>query len=87
MRRRIIRSAAFLTDAAAALAEAARDGLLPIFVGGTGLYFKALTRGLSKAPPVPADVRDAVRMRLDGKRTASVTCGVGGARPSRGGAA
>lgn len=28
-----------------------------IFVGGTGLYFDALTRGLSAEPPVPEDVR------------------------------
>ena len=56
--------AAFLADAEAALAEAARENQLPVFVGGTGLYFKALTVGLSKAPPVPADVRDAVRIRL-----------------------
>ena len=57
--------AAFLADAEAALAEAARENQLPVFVGGTGLHFKALTVGLSKAPPVPADVRDAlVRIRL-----------------------
>jgi tRNA dimethylallyltransferase len=51
-------------DAAAALAEAERSGLRPILVGGTGLYFKALTRGLAAVPPVPADVRAAVRTRL-----------------------
>ena len=56
--------AAFLAEAETTLAEAAREKLLPIFVGGTGLYFKALTRGLSKAPSVPEDVRDAVRARL-----------------------
>ena len=37
---------------------------LPIFVGGTGLYFKALTAGLAAVPPVPADIRAAVRGRL-----------------------
>jgi tRNA dimethylallyltransferase len=56
--------AAFLAEAEAALAESAREKLLPVFVGGTGLYFKALTRGLSKAPSVPVDVRDTVRARL-----------------------
>ncbi|MFC7051707.1 tRNA (adenosine(37)-N6)-dimethylallyltransferase MiaA [Hansschlegelia quercus] len=29
----------------------------PIFVGGTGLYFEALTTGLATVPEVPADVR------------------------------
>ena len=32
---------------------------LPIFVGGTGLYFKALTEGLSDMPTVPDEVREA----------------------------
>jgi tRNA dimethylallyltransferase len=51
-------------DAAAALAEAERSGLRPILVGGTGLYFKALTQGLAAVPPVPSDVRAAVRTQL-----------------------
>lgn len=54
----------WLADAEAALAEARARGLLPIVVGGTGLYFKALTRGLAAVPPVPAAVREAVRARL-----------------------
>ncbi len=29
----------------------------PIFVGGTGLYFAALTEGLAEIPPTPPDVR------------------------------
>ncbi|MGI9403929.1 MAG: tRNA (adenosine(37)-N6)-dimethylallyltransferase MiaA [Hyphomicrobium sp.] len=33
------------------------DGVRPIFVGGTGLYFKALLEGLSPIPPTPGDVR------------------------------
>jgi tRNA dimethylallyltransferase len=56
---------AWLTDAAEALAEAQAQGRLPIFVGGTGLYFKALTTGLSTVPPIPAEVRDGVRSRLE----------------------
>src|SRR4030081_2975373 len=38
---------------------------LPIFVGGSGLYFKSLTRGLSAVPPIPPEVRDSVRARLE----------------------
>ena len=34
-----------------------RGPLRPIIVGGTGLYFTALTRGLALIPPVPAEVR------------------------------
>jgi tRNA dimethylallyltransferase len=55
----------FVIDAAAALGEARAQSRVPIFVGGTGLYFKALTRGLSAVPPIPAEVRAAVRARLE----------------------
>src|SRR5262249_48969931 len=54
----------YIADAAAARAEAREQALLPIFVGGTGLYFKALTRGIAAVPPIPDDVRSAVRARL-----------------------
>jgi tRNA dimethylallyltransferase len=40
-----------------------------IFVGGTGLYFRALTEGLSDIPPVPEAVRAAVRSRAEGRAT------------------
>ena len=56
---------AWLADAAAALAEVRAQGRLPMFIGGTGLYFKALTRGLSTVPPIPPEVRDGVRTRLE----------------------
>lgn len=54
----------WLEDAAAALVDARRAGKLPIFVGGTGLYFKALLRGLADMPPVSPEIREAVRARL-----------------------
>ena len=34
---------------------------VPILVGGTGLYFKALTDGLAKIPAIPIKVRKKVR--------------------------
>jgi tRNA dimethylallyltransferase len=48
---------AWLNDVAPILAEARREGRLAIVVGGTGLYFKALTEGLTSVPPIPAEVR------------------------------
>jgi tRNA dimethylallyltransferase len=51
-------------DVADVLDEAARNGRVPIFVGGTGLYFKALTSGLAAVPPIPAEIRESVRGRL-----------------------
>jgi tRNA dimethylallyltransferase len=56
---------AWVTDAAAVLAEARAQNRLPIFVGGSGLYFKALTRGLSAVPPIAPEVREGVRARLE----------------------
>jgi tRNA dimethylallyltransferase len=55
----------WLDDAAAVLAQARDAGRVPIFIGGSGLYFKALTRGLSAVPPIPNEVRDSVRARLE----------------------
>ncbi|MEM8592374.1 MAG: tRNA (adenosine(37)-N6)-dimethylallyltransferase MiaA [Pseudomonadota bacterium] len=36
----------------------------PIIVGGTGLYFRALTEGLADIPPTPPDIRQAADARL-----------------------
>ncbi|WOJ89297.1 tRNA (adenosine(37)-N6)-dimethylallyltransferase MiaA [Methylocapsa polymorpha] len=62
----------WLEDARLALDEARRDGRLPIFVGGTGLYFKALTQGLSAIPPVPIEVRENLRARAESVPVASL---------------
>ena len=55
---------AWVADAAKVLAEARAQDRLPIFAGGSGLYFKALTRGLSAVPPIPPEIREQVRARL-----------------------
>ena len=47
----------YASDAAGALHGASVRGRLAIFVGGTGLYFKALTEGLSPIPEVDPGVR------------------------------
>ncbi len=56
---------AWVEDAGKALVEARAQSRLPIFVGGSGLYFKALISGLSAVPPIPSQVREAVRARLE----------------------
>jgi len=56
---------AWVADATTVLAEVRAHGRLPIFVGGSGLYFKALTRGLSAVPPIPLEIRQSVRARLE----------------------
>lgn len=37
----------------------------PILVGGTGLYFKALTQGLAEIPAIPPAIRNALQARMD----------------------
>ncbi len=56
----------WLDDARLALIDARRMGRLPIFVGGTGMYFKALLQGLSDIPAVPEDVRARIRAESAG---------------------
>ncbi|MCS0503836.1 tRNA (adenosine(37)-N6)-dimethylallyltransferase MiaA [Ancylobacter mangrovi] len=51
----------WLEDARREIAAAWEAGRLPILIGGTGLYFKALTQGLSPMPPVPPEIRARVR--------------------------
>ena len=55
----------WLNDVRAALDQAERQGATPIVVGGTGLYFKALTQGLAAVPAIPPEIREAVRARLE----------------------
>jgi len=64
-------------DASAALAAVERAGRLPVVVGGTGLYFKALTRGLAAVPPIPPQIRAAVRERLERKGIAALYAELG----------
>ncbi len=56
----------WLTDAAAMLEQLRGEGRVPIFTGGTGMYFKGLLRGLSEIPPVPDEVRAKVRAQAEG---------------------
>jgi tRNA dimethylallyltransferase len=57
----IYTAAQFAADAARVIREIQARGRLPILVGGTGLYYRALTRGLF---PGPAG-NEAVRARLE----------------------
>src|ERR1039457_4448424 len=57
-------------DVGTVLAEIERQGRVAILVGGTGLYFKALTSGLAAVPPIPAEIRAQVRGRLQSEGVA-----------------
>lgn len=53
-------AADFRSDALAAMARIGAQGRVPLLVGGTGLYFRALQRGLSTLP----EAAPAIRARL-----------------------
>ena len=55
----------WLAHVTGALDEVWRDGKMPVIVGGTGLYFRALLDGLVQIPEVPDEVRRLWRDRLD----------------------
>ncbi|KQS72680.1 tRNA dimethylallyltransferase [Rhizobium sp. Leaf371] len=54
----------WLRDVTALLEDLRAEGRVPVIVGGTGLYFKALTGGLSDMPAVPDAIRSSLRARL-----------------------
>ena len=59
-------AAQYARDASAAIRDIQARGRLPIVVGGTGFYFRALTRGLFPGPGRDADLRarlDAIAAR------------------------
>ncbi|MEA2872800.1 MAG: tRNA dimethylallyltransferase [Hyphomicrobiales bacterium] len=62
----------WLADVRPVLDEVRAAGRVPILVGGTGLYFKALTQGLSAVPPVPEDIRADVRARMEAEGPAAL---------------
>ncbi|MBI4594068.1 MAG: tRNA (adenosine(37)-N6)-dimethylallyltransferase MiaA, partial [Candidatus Rokubacteria bacterium] len=53
-------AARFCADAQAIVADVRSRGRLPVVVGGTGLYIRALLRGLDPAPPADREFRRQV---------------------------
>ena len=51
----------WLKNAIKKIKEVRRRKKIPIFVGGTGLYFKALTEGLVSIPNIPIKYRNNIR--------------------------
>lgn len=61
---RIYSTGEWLRDISALLADLRGQERFPVIVGGTGLYFKALTGGLSDMPAIPEGIREGLRSRL-----------------------
>ena len=62
----------WLKDMAALLIQLKQDGRKPVIVGGTGLYFRALTEGLSDMPEVPDTIRQGLRARMEEEGSAAL---------------
>lgn len=58
---------AWLDDVKSLIAEPEIAGRMLVFVGGTGLYFRALLGGLAEMPAVPAEIRQALQRELADK--------------------
>lgn len=56
--------ARYIEEANKAMAQIRDRGRIPLLVGGTGLYLRALRRGLCESPKVPEEVRMGLRKRL-----------------------
>ncbi|CAN7389451.1 tRNA (adenosine(37)-N6)-dimethylallyltransferase MiaA [Bosea sp. LjRoot90] len=74
-------AAAYAAEVTALLQELAGQGALPVLVGGTGLYFKALTEGLSEIPPVPDEVRTEFRTWAEQRETGELHAELAGKDP------
>ena len=55
----------WLEEMKQALARIRSEGRLPVIVGGTGLYFRALLHGLSPMPAIAPEIRDHYRNQGD----------------------
>lgn len=58
-------AARFREDALALVAAARAAGRVPLLVGGTGLYYRALEHGLSQLPPADAALRERLTAEGD----------------------
>lgn len=65
-------AARYAAESREAIAAAQAAGAIPIIVGGTGLYFKALTDGLSPIPPIPEEIRAYWRNRASEEGAAAL---------------
>jgi tRNA dimethylallyltransferase len=55
----------YQAEAAHALRTTRESGRIPIFAGGTGMYFGVLTEGLALVPAIPSGVREAAEARRE----------------------
>jgi len=62
----------FARDGARWLSEILREGRLPVVVGGTGFYIRALAEGLFREPPLEPGNRELLRQWIEGLPSADL---------------
>ena len=55
---------AFVKDASIIIEKLHSEGKIPVICGGTGLYIKALLKGLFFLPPLPQEIRQNLKQHL-----------------------
>lgn len=68
----IYSAADFRQDALAHMAEITAAGRIPLLVGGTMMYFKALLHGMSDLPPASPDLRASLKARAQAEGWATL---------------
>jgi tRNA dimethylallyltransferase len=63
----------FAREAAEACETAWKEGTVPCLVGGSGLYLRALLRGMAEVPPIPAALRAEIEAMDPGARAAELS--------------
>lgn len=59
----------WIDEVSTAIQAAHTHNQVPILVGGSGMYHRALLEGLANIPPIPAEVREEARQRLEHEGT------------------
>ncbi|MBA3015067.1 MAG: tRNA (adenosine(37)-N6)-dimethylallyltransferase MiaA [Proteobacteria bacterium] len=54
----------FVADCQDAIQQIQKNGKIPLLVGGTGLYFSALEKGIFVMPEIPPDIRHKIKEDL-----------------------
>ncbi|MCJ0975416.1 tRNA (adenosine(37)-N6)-dimethylallyltransferase MiaA [Pseudomonas sp. PS1] len=65
-------AAEFVSDAREAMAEISASGRIPLLVGGTMLYYRALLDGLAEMPPADAQIRAALEAQAEAEGLAAL---------------
>lgn len=65
-------AARWVAMARAEIAKTVENGQVPLLVGGTGLYFRALLQGLSEIPNISNEIKEKIKVDLESGGLAAI---------------